>query len=57
MIPVALVGLISRIHVPHSLADWNIFRRRSHYSPLDQDDTGVLLDDYENEEDSDADEL
>ncbi|ORZ10539.1 hypothetical protein BCR42DRAFT_469972 [Absidia repens] len=68
IIPVALVGLVSRIPVPHSLADWNVFqylrlpsflqcRSGTQYSPLDQDDTDVLLDDYDAEEDSDADEL
>jgi hypothetical protein len=69
IVPATLIGLASRIPVPHSLSDLNIFqhvrlpsflqrRGGSRYSPLDQDDTDVLLDDYDAlEEDSDADEL
>ncbi|KAI8333656.1 hypothetical protein BC941DRAFT_473408 [Chlamydoabsidia padenii] len=69
IVPTTLVSLMSRISVPHSLSDWirhvrlpSFLQRRNgggtHYSPLDQDDTGVLLDDYDVlEEDSDADEL
>lgn len=69
IVPVVLVGLISKISLPRSLSDLNIFnqfnlpsflqfRNGPRYSALDQDDTDVLLDDYDaSDSDGDADEL
>ncbi|KAI8370594.1 uncharacterized protein BYT42DRAFT_617135 [Radiomyces spectabilis] len=73
VIPAALIGLISRIPLPQSWSDLNIFRRFNlfnrqrgpRYSPLGQDEqTDVLLDDYDgstehliDEAEEDADEL
>ncbi|ORX42516.1 Oligoxyloglucan reducing end-specific cellobiohydrolase [Hesseltinella vesiculosa] len=67
IVPVVLVGLLSKVTLPRSLSDLSIFQRirlptfmqRSgpQYSPLDQDETDVLLDDYDAASDSDASEL
>ena len=71
VIPIAIIGLLSRIPIPHSLEElkgmlpsWP--SRNRGYSPLGQDEhaTDVLLDDYDGSEgqllddmDEDADEL
>lgn len=64
-----MVGLLSKISLPRSLSDLNIFhgiqlpsflrfRNGPRYSALDQDDTDVLLDDYDaTDSEGDADEL
>lgn len=63
VIPVAIIGLLSRIPIPSSLPDlkdmvqnislpsW-LTRRRGGYNPLSQDEhaTDVLLDDYDGSE-------
>lgn len=62
VIPVAIIGVFSRISLPRSLSDLNIFSnlslpsfmsrgRGSGYNPLSQDEhTDVLLDDYDGSE-------
>lgn len=61
VIPVAIIGLLSRISIPRSLSDLNFSgirlpafmagRRGSGYSPLGQEDhTDVLLEDYDGSE-------
>ena len=71
VIPVALLGLLMRIPIPHSLSELKAMlpawpSRNRGYSPLGQDEhaTDVLLDDYDGSEsqllddmDEDADEL
>ncbi|KAI8971058.1 hypothetical protein BDB01DRAFT_854995 [Pilobolus umbonatus] len=54
VIPIAIAGILSRIPIPTSLSDLNIFsklrssRRRSGYHSLHQDEhTDVLLEDYD----------
>ncbi|KAI8075104.1 hypothetical protein BC940DRAFT_363148 [Gongronella butleri] len=66
IVPVAIVGLLSRVRLPRNLGDMSFlqnirlpsFMQRGgpRYSPLDQDETDVLLDDYD-ASDSDASEL
>lgn len=61
VIPVAIIGLLSRISIPRSLSDFDFSgirlpsfmsgRRGSGYSPLGQEDhTDVLLEDYDGSE-------
>lgn len=68
VIPVAIIGILSRISIPRSLSDLSFSnihlpsfmsrRRGSGYTPLGQDEhTDVLLDDYDGSEEHLIDEI